>query len=109
MQQRLTFDATFLGMQLPVTLLYDYQSIAAIVEYINTAVKEASASQQPGTEGTDDEASPSPHFPYLAGASQACSNLFYSLNRQHCRCTHLCTTLEESREALTPSLIHKSN
>jgi len=29
-----------LGMQLPVTLLYDYQSTAAVVEYINEGVKE---------------------------------------------------------------------
>lgn len=35
--------ATALGMQLPVTLLYDYQSIDAIVEYINGAVVEAAA------------------------------------------------------------------
>jgi len=35
--------ATALGMQLPVTLLYDYQSIDEIVEYINSIVVESAA------------------------------------------------------------------
>jgi 3-oxoacyl-(acyl-carrier-protein) synthase/acyl carrier protein len=45
--------ATALGMQLPVTLLYDYQSIDEIVEYINSVVIESiSAGGEHGTART---------------------------------------------------------
>jgi 3-oxoacyl-(acyl-carrier-protein) synthase/acyl carrier protein len=49
--------ATALGMQLPVTLLYDYQSIDEIVEYINSVVIESAATVggEHGTARTADE------------------------------------------------------
>lgn len=54
--------ATALGMQLPVTLLYDYQSIDEIVEYINSVVIESAAmsagehgTARVGTGGDDDD------------------------------------------------------
>ena len=47
--------AEALGMQLPVTLLYDYQSINAIVDYVNTTISEAAA-KAAGTAGGDGDA-----------------------------------------------------
>ena len=53
--------ATALGMQLPVTLLYDYQTIDDIVEYINSTVVESAAkaaaesSERKEEDGTDDD------------------------------------------------------
>jgi len=49
--------AEALGMQLPVTLLYDYQSINAIVEYINSAVlaSVAGGAAAGGATGDEDE------------------------------------------------------
>jgi acyl carrier protein len=43
--------AEALGMQLPVTLLYDYQSISAIVDYINAAVVAAAGAAAAGAGG----------------------------------------------------------
>ena len=38
-----------------MTLLYDYQSVGAIVDYINTTIKETSAAGSSGAGGADSD------------------------------------------------------
>jgi acyl carrier protein len=45
-----------LGLDLPVTLLYDYQSILAIVTYINTLIEAQAQAQAHAADGVEAEA-----------------------------------------------------